>query len=436
MATTTENVVEIITIGREILDGRVIDTNAVAIAENLKPIGLVPRFGQRVDDQIDRIGEAFMIASNRARIVLVTGGLGPTSDDLTAQAFAKFRGEPLVLHTQALEHITKIFERLGRPMNDAQRKQAFLPQSCFMLENPEGTAPGFALSEGGAHWFFMPGVPREMKRMLGEQIIPRLVAAGASAKTRSMTWATQFTSEGTLQEQLTPVEKKLPAGFEITYRTRFPENHVGLYGTSASSADESSFETIAQEITAILGEDAFTTARDLEPLKSLEEIVVERMRDEGYALTTVESCTGGLVASRITNVAGASKVFWGAHVVYDNSAKELLGVPTETLASHGAVSSETARALADLGLTRMKQRSAVNMRQGLGICISTTGIAGPGGGTEKKPVGLCYIGLAVEGRETQVHEIRGRIHYDRSSMKTFFAQKALDLVRRALLTMA
>ncbi|MBI3542323.1 MAG: nicotinamide-nucleotide amidohydrolase family protein [Deltaproteobacteria bacterium] len=338
-----------------------------------------------------------------------------------------------MLDEAALAKIAEYFKRAGREMLEVQKKQAFLPRSCGPLDNPVGTAPGFAhepASEAGACWYFMPGVPHEMARMLREQVVPRLKKRLPLPKTRALTWSTQFTAEGALQEKLTAIEKRLPAGFEVTYRTRFPENHIGLYATGAR-LDDAEFERVAADITAALGADVFTTARDDAKLASLEETVVAKLREKRLVLSTVESCTGGLVANRLTDVAGSSDVFWGAHVTYDNSAKEALGVPQELLARHGAVSAEVARALAEAGLRKMAAHAG-RTAKGSPICIATTGIAGPGGGTDEKPVGLCYLGLAREGRETQVLEIRGRRVWGRLYMKTFFAQKALDAVRRNL----
>lgn len=419
------SIVEIITVGREILDGRVVDTNAVEIAEALRPLGLIPRFGQRVDDQIDRVVDSFKIAATRSDIVLVTGGLGPTSDDLTTDAFARFIGKPLVMNDEALSQIEAMFKRIGRPMIEIQKKQALLPEPCVILPNSEGTAPGFAYHFQNSWWYFMPGVPREMRRMLKEHVLPKLPSIKAP---RSATWATQFTSEGSLQEQLTPLEKQLPSGFEITYRTRYPENHIGLYASCDSPEREQAFNDACEAITNILGETVFAIAVD-EPLKSLEEVVLDQLRGRGLMFATVESCTGGLIANRLTNVSGSSAVFWGGVVAYDNTAKQsVLGVPESMIAEHGAVSREVAMSLAEQGLATMSLALKDQSRDG--ICVATTGIAGPGGGTATKPVGLCYIGLAITGEPTRFEEVRGRPGLSRDQYKTLFAQKALELVRR------
>ncbi|MEW6057241.1 MAG: CinA family nicotinamide mononucleotide deamidase-related protein [Bdellovibrionota bacterium] len=431
-----KQVVEILAIGREILDGRVVDTNSSFIAQALHERGYVARFGQKVDDQIDRVVSAFEIAANRSEFIFVTGGLGPTSDDLTAEAFAKFLGVPLVLDPHSLEHIESFFKRVGKPLLKVQEKQAWLPQGCFALRNLEGTAPGFGLIAHGRHWFFMPGVPREMSRMLKEQVFPRLPERQPFLV---QTWSTHFTSEGKLQEKLTNVEKKLPACFEMTYRTHFPENHVALYADCQTASERDLFHDLCKQVTSILGQEVYSIARPGEPPCSLEEVVIAQLKRQRYNLCTVESCTGGMIASRLTNVSGSSEVFWSTIVAYDNTAKhQLVGVPLELIEKHGAVSSEVAGELAENALKKLQSAVASGktnvFRDPKGmICVSTTGIAGPGGGTAEKPVGLCYIGLAQSGKPLHVEELRARPGLDRAQNRTYFTQKALDLVRTRLL---
>jgi len=427
-------IVEIITIGREILDGRVVDTNSVRIAELLKPHGLVPRFGQRVDDDISRIVDAFEIAARRSELILVTGGLGPTSDDLTAEAFGAFLKTPLEINKEALEQVEVFFKRVNLTMIDTQKKQALLPRECFILANTEGTAPGFGLKRDRQLWFFMPGVPREMEAMLKNEVLPRIPSKTSPL---SKTWVTQFTSEGKLQELLTPIEKKLPRGFEVTYRTRFPENHIGLYAPDKSN--ERDFQTLAQEITNILGATVFTTASQSEEPGSLERVVYNALKETKTVMASIESCTGGLISKRITSISGSSEVFWGAVVSYDNAAKaEILDVPESLIDSVGAVSEEVARAMAEGGLKRMQasiekhRSSTVKDRTGL-VCVSTTGVAGPNGGSDQKPVGLCYIGLASTTRATKVIRVQGRINYDRERNQLWFSQQALEAVRQLLM---
>ena len=419
------HLVEIITIGREILDGRVIDTNSVFVAEKLLTRGLVPRFGQRVDDHIDRVIEAFQIAANRSQYVLVTGGLGPTSDDLTIEAFAKFLGKELETNAQAYREVENTFKKLDRPFLDAQKKQALMPAGSVVMSNPEGTAPGVHYTtqgpRGSVSWFFMPGVPREMKRMLVEKVLPALPQVEGYM---SHAWATQFTSEGELQTRLSSIQKRLGTHLELSYRTRFPENHIGLHGLCANPAARAEFETFKSEISTLLGNDVFCQGE----LQNLEEVVVSLLTRRMTKIGTVESCTGGLVAHRLTNVPGISSNFLGSWIVYDNGAKAALGIPYSLIENNGAVSKEVASLLAESGLLRLKELGAREA-----ICVATTGIAGPTGGTPEKPVGLCWVAVAHSNKRTRVESIQGRIQLPRSDCKTLFSQKALDMVRRSLL---
>jgi nicotinamide-nucleotide amidase len=416
-----EPLLELLTIGREILDGRVVDTNSTEMALRLSEQGLTPRFGQRVDDDPERILQAFAIAQNRSDFVLVTGGLGPTSDDLSAETFAKFVKQPLELNSEALEQIRSRFEFMKRPMTAVQEKQAWLPRGCTILENLEGTAPGFSFRHEKTIWFFMPGVPREMLYILRTHVLPQL----PQVKTfRRWQWATQFTSEGTLQEQLRPVIAKLPKGWEFTFRTRMPENHVGLLADTQGQCElDDAFEAIATDVRQILRGQFF---HEGETLLELEAVVIDKARDKKIHIGTVESCTGGLVANRITDISGSSDVFWGSQVVYDNRMKEALGVNPHVLQEQGAVSKAVAEELALLGAQKLKMSGAAQA-----LCVSTTGIAGPSGGTPTKPVGLCWIGIS-NGDWSRAEPFQVRPGLKRQDYKRFFAQKALDVLRQNL----
>ena len=269
----------------------------------------------------------------------------------------------------------------------------------------------------------MPGVPKEMHQIFLDHVIADLPSV---AGYRSSSWATQFTSEGELQSRLKSVHARLPKHFEITYRTRFPENHIGLHGVCESEGDRNLYEALAGELSKTLGIDAFSGGLNRE-LKSLEEELLEKLKLGSYSLASVESCTGGLVASRVTDVPGSSEVFWASWIVYDNRAKVAIGVDPKLLEKHGAVSAEVASALAERGLAQLEKLGAKNP-----ICVSTTGIAGPGGATPDKPVGLCFVAVAKSGMKTRVEEVRGRAQLKRSENKLLFSQKALDLVRQVL----
>lgn len=434
--------VEIITIGREILDGRVVDTNSTFLGYELGLRGLTPRYAQRVDDDPKRILEAFRIASSRSHIILVTGGLGPTEDDLTAQVFGDFLGEPLTKNTEAENHIRDYFSQVQRPLHETQFKQALLPVSVEILKNNFGTAPGFwkATQSSSAgiksqRWFFMPGVPREMKPMFLQEILTKIPESFIPLQ---QTWCTHFTSEGELQNRLFSFIQKLKSypELELTFRTRFPENHIGLYAKTPSF-DAKLFGDFSKEISETLGNDVFYTG----PLaRELEAQILTSLKKAGAGLATIESCTGGLIAHRITSVPGASETFLGSWVTYDNLLKIDLGVNPETLASHGAVSSACAREMAEAGLRKIQkliQTKKPNNPHSNIFVLSTTGIAGPAGGSKDKPVGLCHIALAhtrVDADTTTCidEKFQGRIGLERDLLKLAFSQKALDLLRRHL----
>ena len=419
---------EIITIGREILDGRVTDTNSVFIGQELGKLGIAPRFGQRVDDSIERIVQAFEIAQTRSHFVLVTGGLGPTEDDLSARAFAEFCGHALAENAEALAQVIHFFEVIKRPMIELQKKQALLPTGVQVLRNERGSAPGFSLSHTGVQWFFMPGVPAEMKMMLTKHVLPKLPA---QENYRSHSWYTQFTSEGDLQKRLGEVLARLPKDWELSFRTHFPENHIGLLGSCAGAASRTQlFDELVLQISRALGDDVFSSGP---AAQTLEQGVVQNLIAKNFRIASVESCTGGPVASRLTDIPGSSQSFWASWVCYDNKAKQALGVSPELLDSHGAVSPEVAARLAELGLLKLRQMMDAQAGAKTALCVSTSGIAGPTGGSTEKPVGLCYVALAPTDRETEVIKVQGRPGLSRAQNKLLFSQKALEIVRRRIL---
>lgn len=369
-------VAEILTIGREILDGRVIDTNRVFLALELKKIGIVPRYSQSVDDDEERIQEAFAIAASRSNIILVTGGLGPTSDDMTIEVFAKFLNRSLFTHEQAKATLLKRLEKMGRLPNESHLKQVMIPTGAEPLENKAGTAPGVYYHQADQHWFFLPGVPREMKLLFEESVKPKLPQG---LDYHSVQFLSQFTLEADLNQKLMSFQKSLPKNIELSFQTRFPENLIGLHGEGEA------FFVLLEELRKLIGPLCVAESQDRGDLLSLEELVLEKFKKQSARITTVESCTGGQVYQRLTAIPGASAVMWGAFGVYDNEAKLALGLSLETLKKHGAVSAEVAQELAVLG---WKKTSGVS---GSKTCVSTTGIAGPSGGTPEKPVGLCFF---------------------------------------------
>lgn len=417
--------IEIITIGREILDGRVVDTNSAFFGQELSKIGQVPRHFQRVDDIEGDIIAAFKLAASRSKYVLVSGGLGPTSDDITAAVFAKFLGKPLIENAEAKELVRQAFERIKRPIISEQWKQALMAEGAKALPNPNGTAPGFWYEQNSIKWFFVPGVPREMKPMFLNHVLPKIPA---DDKFQNKMWLTQFTSEGELQQRLGAVIKALPSEISFFYRTRFPENHLGISGSLRTEELKTQFASAAKKIEALLGDDIYSAREDV----SLEKVVIDSAIANKQQLMSVESCTGGLVASRLTDVAGSSGAVWGNFVSYDNRAKEWLaeqaglgGEISAALKAHGAVSSEVATLMAKSGaLVFLKNHPQKSV-----LCVSTTGIAGPSGGSADKPVGTCFVSVSNGTQEMLAQRVQARAGLERDQLKLFFSQKALDALR-------
>jgi nicotinamide-nucleotide amidase len=382
--------VEIVTIGTEILLGHLIDTNGAHVAAALADHGVDVYAKHSVGDNAERLEAMLRDVLQRADGAITTGGLGPTVDDLTKEAVARVVGKPLVLHEPSLRAMEAIFERFGRPMAENNRRQAYLPADCVVMDNPHGTAPGFiAVRDDGRFVACMPGVPREMRPMLAEKLIPWLVEQYALREAiYTRTLHTVGIGESELDRRVedlfrsleNPKIAMLAHGFRVDVK-------VMAKAASRHQAD-AMIEPIVAELRARIGSAYF--GADAETLPGA---IVGRLRAQGVTLGTAESCTGGAVADAIVSVPGASAVFRGGIVAYANDVKQqLLDVPEATLAQHGAVSEETAIAMA----------SGARARLGVDVAVSTTGIAGPDGGTSEKPVGLVWFALASpEGVETR-----------------------------------
>jgi nicotinamide-nucleotide amidase len=418
----SEKIVEILCIGREVLDGRVVDTNSTVIAQELSKLGLRPQYAQKVDDDPARMKEAFQLAKNRAQLVLVCGGLGPTSDDRTLEVFAEFTNRPLEPEAAAEKHLEAYLKERNRPMTAPQMKQVLYPRGGRSLPNPFGTACGFEISENGTQWFFLPGPPRELIPMLEKEILPRVQAG---KKFLSRAWITQFTAESDLQLKLDALIRKLPKTWDLSFQTRFPEVAIGLH--APADDDPTSFQNFCREIRQAL-EGIYWWEGDHSHRK-LEEEVIEALKQNQCRIVSVESCTGGLIAERLTDVSGSSAAFLASWVTYANEAKVALGVAEKTLLDHGAVSEATAREMAETGLR--KAREFWKHPADRILSVSVTGIAGPQGGSPEKPVGLCFMGLADSQGLTIVEKIEASRRLDRGGNRRYFAQKALfALLRR------
>ena len=411
--------IEILITGDEIRTGAAIDTNSTHIARVLEENGFSVIRHSCVGDNMDQLVSILHEIGGRADAALVTGGLGPTSDDMTAQAAANSADVDLVLHLQALKRIEAYFQSRQRVMPESNKKQAMLPRGAEPILNTRGTAPGFILKIDGCVFFFMPGVPVEMQEMLSNAVLPRLETLRGSDTGFNITKtiSTFGLPESVAAEKVAGISGISP---EITvgFRAKFPEIQIKLYGRGKNK------ETLDQNITEA-AEAVFDKLGDL--VFSMDgspmEAVVGRLLSERKAtLAVAESCTGGLISHMLTNVPGSSNYFLFSAVTYSNAAKQkVLGVSSDIIERFGAVHEETAKEMA----------AGVRRIAGSDYGLATSGIAGPDGGTDEKPVGLVCIGIADR------KSARGfRFFYpfnSRSRNKMVFAVKALDVLRRELL---
>ncbi|HWP90867.1 MAG TPA: competence/damage-inducible protein A [Thermodesulfobacteriota bacterium] len=408
--------IEIITTGDEIMSGITLDTNFRWAAEKLTSLGFDLRFHTSVGDDEGDIMIAFKTAYVRAKAVIVSGGLGPTPDDLTANVASTFFGVPLELNNEALEMIENRFKEQGRTLLDINRKQAYIPRGSKVLKNFWGTAPGFQYEKEGVVFFFLPGVPKEFKEMLENYVVPELERRAVGRKRYEFRLVRTFgLRESEVAEKLKGVERD---GLTIGYRAHFPEIHLRLSAFGDTELEAKKIMTDGlEEIKLRLGEYVFSTEGE-----TLEEVVGKLLSQKGLTLALAESCTGGLVANRVTNIPGSSDYFDRGIVSYSNKAKiEVLGVPRFLIESYGAVSEEVVRAMAD-GVRKLSNAD-------LGVAIS--GIAGPGGGTQEKPVGTVCIGISHRERGTfsKKFQFKG----SREEIKLISSEVALDWIRKFVL---
>ncbi|WP_300882180.1 competence/damage-inducible protein A [uncultured Desulfovibrio sp.] len=406
---------EIISVGTELLLGHTINTDAAHVARELSALGVDLPYVHVVGDNAGRLEEVLREALRRSDLVITTGGLGPTDDDLTKETVARVTGAPLEEHSASLEQLREYFG--SRPMSANQRKQALLPRGSVAFANAVGTAPGCAVPTGdGKFVLLLPGPPSELLPMLREHAVPFLQrhTRGAIASFMVRTFGI---GEGAAEMRI----KDLTGGANPTAATYATEGEMFVRVT-AKAADAAAAEALAaplvEAVRRRLGDVVYGVN-----VASLESVVLPELIRRGQTLVTAESCTGGLLAKRITDQPGASAVFGTGLVTYANEAKTaLLGVPEAMLRAHGAVSAEVARCMAE------NARVRYNGDFGLGI----TGIAGPGGGTPEKPVGLVYIALsAADGVWLRVMRPRGR-YPGRDRIRNRAVGHALDLLRRCL----
>lgn len=407
---------EIITIGDEILYGQIVDTNSAWMGEELGRIGVRVKQISSIPDRAEDIVQALNEAQTRADIILMTGGLGPTRDDITKKTLTDYFQTELKLHEPALADITAMFKSRGREMSEANKLQAFLPASCLPIRNVIGTAPGMWFAHQGKIIVSMPGVPYEMKRMMTDQVLPKLEDAFELPVIIHKVIQTIGIGESFLAEQLQEWEDALPENLKLAYLPHLAGVRLRLTGLG-TDADELE-DQLLHELTTIsnlIGKFIFAYGE-----VSLEETIGMLLNARSMTIATAESCTGGHVAHKLTSIPGSSLYYMGSIIAYDNHVKiKQLNVKPETIEQHGAVSEAVVREMAE------------NVRKIMGtdVGIATSGIAGPGGGSAEKPVGTLCIAYSDA---TKTISKKLYFNKDRELNIEFTAMTVLNLVRQSL----
>jgi nicotinamide-nucleotide amidase len=404
---------EIIAVGSELLTPQRVDTNSLYLTDQLNGLGVEVVTKSVIGDDLDRLADAVRRAVSRSEIVVLCGGLGPTEDDLTRDAVAAALDRKLIYHPEITEALEQRFAQLKRKMVEVNKRQAFVVQGAEILANDRGTAPGQWIEDSGSHVMLLPGPPHEMKAMFTRQCLPRLARIVPRQVIQTLVLRVTGMPESDLDQLIAPVYKKYgnPA---TTILAAAGDLQIHLRARCSTEGEAAALlAEVGGPIELLLGDRIYSRNG-----QSLEEVVGDMLRERHNTLSVAESCTGGLLGERITSVPGSSTYFLGGFITYVNRMKvEWLGVPEDIIAEFGAVSKETAEAMA-LGARR---------RSGSTYALAITGVAGPDGGSEKKPVGTVYVGLADAAGCQVVHR---QFFGDRTRIRQFATQMALDMLRR------
>lgn len=410
-------IAETIAIGNELISGSIVDTNSSFISRQFALFGLDVRYHTAVGDDFEDIQWALRTAGQRSDVAVICGGLGPTADDITTEAAARCLGTDLVLDETALEALRRRFQRMGLEMTPNNEKQARFPRGATVMINPWGSAAAFMIRNGRCLQFFLPGVPQELESLLLQEVIPRIQAEvhpGLFFLNRSL--RIFGLSESKIDQMLSHINWNTDQ-VRLASLPHFPEIELKITSRGSTEAEaRMALEEMEGRICRVLEDYIFAV-----DLGTMEGSIGELLRERGWRLAVAESCTGGLIGHRITQVSGSSDYFDRGFVTYSNRSKtELLGVPEDILQRYGAVSKPAAQAMA----RGARERSASH------VGLATTGIAGPTGATPEKPVGTVFVAIdTAEASVCKHYQFRG----DRNRIKTITAQVALDLLRRFLL---
>jgi nicotinamide-nucleotide amidase len=404
---------EIIAIGSEMLTPFRLDTNSLWLTERLNSMGVEVKLKTVVGDDEKRLEETVRDAMKRSEIIIATGGLGPTEDDITRKIFARVLKRQLILEDAILEKLRARFARRNMPMPEINARQALVIHGAQILENNNGTAPGMLIAEGECTVVLLPGPPREMKPIFDALVAPILKQRSGDMLIVRRTLSIFGLGESAVDELAAPIYTKYQ---NPSTTILFKDGQIELHLTAQARNESETvklLDELAGRLDEVLGEYIFSRNNE-----TLEEVVGQWLKMRGYTLATAESCTGGLLAGRITETPGSSEYFLEGVVSYSNEAKiDLLGVPKELIETHGAVSEQVVRAMAE----------GIRKRAGSTFGIAVTGVAGPGGGSPEKPVGLVYIALADDSQTTTRKFI---FPGDRQFIRTLSVNAALDMVRR------
>ena len=407
---------EIIAIGSELLTPYRLDTNSLYLTGGLNQLGVRVVHKAVVGDSLEDMRASFQQALDRADLIVACGGLGPTDDDRTREAVAELLGRKLHLDEGVLRHIQELFRRFGRVMPEINRRQAMVPEGATVLANPRGSAPGLWLEANGHILVLLPGVPAELRAMFEQEVRPRLAKLGRDERLFTRDLRITGLPESEVEQRVSPLYALYP-DTETTILASPPgiQLHPRIWSRDAEKANQV-LDEIVKRMALALGEHLYSTHGE-----TMEEVVARALTENRATIAVAESCTGGMLAERLTNIPGSSSYFLGGVVCYSNELKSaLVNVPAELIEAKGAVSPEVALALAD----------GIRRSTGATIGVGVTGIAGPGGGTPEKRVGLVYIGIADERGP---RERRFQFPGDRERIRMHATQTALDSVRRYFL---
>ncbi len=406
----------IITIGDELLIGQVIDTNSAFIAQELGKIGIMVKRRIAVGDDKNEIMAALDEAKNLSELILITGGLGPTKDDITKHTLSEYFKSSLIMNEEIKLMVIDLFKKLNRPMPEINLKQAELPHNCIPIKNYFGTAPGMCFMQEGKVFISMPGVPFEMKPMMIDSAIPIIKKEFKTPFIIHRTIHVQGVGESFLAEQIKDIEESFPSNFKLAYLPHYSIVRLRITAIGENEMElKEKVDSLEKQITDRIGENVFGYDDT-----TLEKTIGEILRQQLKTISTAESCTGGLIAHKLVSVAGASDYFVGSMVCYSYEAKEnYLGVKKNTLDTFGAVSEETVREMVQGALRNLKTDYA----------IAVSGIAGPGGGTPDKPVGTVWIAV---GNNEKIIAKRFQFARTREIIMEYTAITALGMVWRFL----